>query len=94
MEINLAQKVFGVPLLIGVNWSVLTLITGAITQMFYSNIIMRIILAVALMIFLDLLMEPLAPVLDFWVFDEKEAPLQNYLGWGLVALFLQFLLYM
>ena len=87
---QLGTKVFGVPLLIGVNWSVLTLITGAITQMFYSNIIMRIILAVALMIFLDLLMEPLAPVLDFWVFDEKEAPLQNYLGWGLVALFLQF----
>ena len=69
---QLGTKVFGVPLLIGVNWSVLTLITGAITQMFYSNIIMRIILAVALMIFLDLLMEPLAPVLDFWVFDEKE----------------------
>ena len=87
---QLGTKVFGVPLLIGVNWSVLTLITGAITQIFYSNIIMRIILAVALMIFLDLLMEPLAPVLDFWVFDEKEAPLQNYLGWGLVALFLQF----
>ena len=87
---QLGTKVFGVPLLIGVNWCVLTLITGAITQMFYSNIIMRIILAVALMIFLDLLMEPLAPVLDFWVFDEKEAPLQNYLGWGLVALFLQF----
>ena len=52
---------------------------------------MRIILAVAMMIFLDLLIEPLAPVLDFWVFDEKEAPLQNYLGWGVVALFLQFI---
>mgnify|MGYP001237112526 FL=1 len=88
---QLGTKVFGVPLLIGVNWSVLTLITGAITQLFYSNIIMRIILAVAMMIFLDLLIEPLAPVLDFWVFDEKEAPLQNYLGWGVVALFLQFI---
>ena len=37
--------------------------------------------------FPDLLMEPLAPVLDFWVFEEKEAPLQNYLGWTVVALF-------
>ena len=41
------------------------------------------------MILLDLLIEPIAPVLDFWVFDGGEAPLQNYIGWTAVALFLQ-----
>ena len=41
----------------------------------------------SLMLFLDLLMEPLAPILDFWVFEGKEAPLQNYLGWTVVAIF-------
>ena len=44
---------------------------------------------VGLMIFLDLLIEPIAPVLDFWAFDGGEAPLQNYIGWVVVALFLQ-----
>jgi putative membrane protein len=50
---------------------------------------MRIIVGVGLMIFLDLLIEPIAPVLDFWAFDGGEAPLQNYIGWVVVALFLQ-----
>ena len=41
------------------------------------------------MILLDLLIEPIAPILDFWVFEGGEAPLQNYIGWTAVALFLQ-----
>ena len=40
----LGYKLLGVPLLIGVNWTLLTLITGAIAQQFYKNIFMRIIL--------------------------------------------------
>ena len=84
----------GVPLLIGVNWALLTVITGAIAQQFYFNKFMRVFIGVGLMLFLDLLMEPLAPVLDFWVFDGEEAPLQNYLGWAVVAIFLQFVYYL
>lgn len=85
----LGYKIFGVPLLIGINWSLLTIITAAIAQQFYQNIFMRIIIGVGLMIFLDLLIEPIAPELDFWVFDGGEAPLQNYIGWAAVAFFLQ-----
>ena len=85
----LGKKILGVPLLIGVNWALLTIITGAIAAQFYQNIFMRVVIGVGLMIFLDLLIEPIAPVLDFWVFDGGEAPLQNYFGWTLVALFLQ-----
>ena len=87
---QLGTKLMGVPLLIGVNWAILTVITGAIAQQFYFNKFMRVLIGVGLMLFLDLLMEPLAPVLDFWVFDGEEAPLQNYLGWAAVAIFLQF----
>ena len=86
---QLGVKVLGVPFLIGVNWALLTVITGVIAKRFYTNFFMRVIVGLGLMLFLDLLMEPLAPVLDFWVFDGGEAPLQNYLGWGAVALFLQ-----
>ena len=64
----LGYKVLGVPVLIGVNWALLAVITGAIAQPFYEHIIMSIIIGVALMLFLDLLIEPIAPVLDFWVF--------------------------
>ena len=87
---KLGTKLMGVPLLIGVNWALLTVITGVIAQQFYSNKFMRVLIGVGLMVFLDLLMEPLAPVLDFWIFDVEEAPLQNYLGWAAVSIFLQF----
>ena len=90
---QLGAKVMGVPILIGVNWASLTVITGAIAQQFYFNKFMRVLIGTGLMLFLDLLMEPLAPVLDFWVFDGKEAPFQNYLGWAAVATFLQFAYY-
>lgn len=83
-------KIFEVPVLIGINWALLTVITGAISQQFYSNFFLRIIIGVSLMLLLDLLMEPLAPVLDFWSFDGNVAPLKNYIGWSSIAFFLQF----
>ena len=85
----LGYKILGVPMLIGVNWALLTIITAAIAQQFYENLFMRIVIGVCLMIFLDLLIEPIAPVLDFWVFEGGNAPLQNYIGWTAVAIFLQ-----
>ena len=84
---QLGTKLMGVPILIGVNWAILCVITGAIAQQFYLNKFMRVLIGTSLMLFLDLLMEPLAPILDFWVFEGKEAPLQNYLGWTVVAYF-------
>ena len=85
----LGYKILGVPMLIGVNWALLTIITAAIAQQFYENLFMRIVIGVGLMIFLDLLIEPIAPVLDFWAFEGGNAPLQNYIGWTAVAIFLQ-----
>jgi len=58
----LGYKIMGVPLLIGFNWALLTIITGAIAQQFYKNFFMRTVIGVCLMIFLDLLIEPIAPV--------------------------------
>ena len=85
----LGYKILGVPMLIGVNWALLTIITAATAQQFYENLFMRIVIGVCLMIFLDLLIEPIAPVLDFWAFEGGNAPLQNYIGWTAVAIFLQ-----
>ena len=85
----LGYKILGVPMLIGVNWALLTIITAAIAQQFYENLFMRIVIGVCLMIFLDLLIEPIAPELDFWAFEGGNAPLQNYIGWTAVAIFLQ-----
>ena len=41
------------------------------------------------MIALDLLIEPVAPLLGFWIFDLPEVPLQNYIGWFVIGLITQ-----
>jgi putative membrane protein len=85
----LGIKFLGVPLLIGINWCVLVFITGQIAAFFTTNFWFKSLLGVGLMVFLDLVMEPIAPQLDFWTFEGGVAPIQNYLGWAFVAMPLQ-----
>ena len=87
----LGWKVAGVPWLIGVNWSILTLCCGAIAANLAEAFISRVFLGVGLMLLLDFVIEPIAPILDFWTFEGGIAPLQNYVGWFAVALPLHFL---
>jgi len=42
------------------------------------------------MVGLDLLIEPVAIRLDFWQWSFNKIPVQNYLGWLVVSLVLQF----
>lgn len=85
----MGTKLYGVPLLIGVNWFVSTMITAAIADHFGKKLWQKLLLGVSFMLFLDLLMEPVAPVLDYWEFEGGHAPLQNFIGWAAIALPLQ-----
>lgn len=80
----------GIPWAIGMNWAMLVLITRSILNRVVSSSIVQPILAATLMVGLDLLIEPVAPHLDYWAFDGGIAPFTNYLGWFLVALILHF----
>ena len=78
-----------VPLLIGINWCLLVSICGTMASTFFNSFWKRALMGTFLMLFLDLLIEPVAPVLDFWTFDEGIAGVHNYVGWALVAFPLQ-----
>ena len=41
------------------------------------------------MLLIDITLEPIAPVLDYWEFSGSKAPLQNYIGWGITSLITQ-----
>lgn len=88
---NLGFKLDGIPLMIGVNWAILVLITGVISNHISSRIVTRAIAGAVLMVFLDFFMETSAPIFDFWIWDIVYAPLQNYIAWFGVALLLQFI---
>ena len=86
---NLGFKIFGVPVLIGVNWIILTFITGSLSSFIFKNKYVSILMGAILMIGLDLLIEPVAPLLGFWIFDLQKVPLQNYIGWFVIGIITQ-----
>lgn len=81
----LGYRLFGVPLLIGANWAILTLSCSALSATLFNSIFVKIIMGVFLMVMLDAVIEPIAPLLDFWEFNGGKAPLKNYLGWIMVS---------
>lgn len=85
---NLGLKLDGVPILIGINWVLLVLITGVISNEFTVSKFGKVIIGASLMILLDFPMELVAPIFDFWEFEGGIAPLQNYIAWFLIAAFL------
>jgi len=87
----LGIKFLEVPILIGINWCILVFITGFIAAFFVNTLWAKTLLGVFLMLFLDLVIEPVAPVLDFWTFESGIASFHNYFGWAVVALPLQFI---
>ena len=87
---SLGIKVMDVPILIGINWIITAIICGAIARQIKVLKYFQVTIAVALMLFLDLFIEPVAPMMDMWNFSNtNSAPLSNYITWAIVALPLQ-----
>ncbi len=89
---NLGAKFMGVPILIGANWVSLTFMTGAVSaQVFPNRMAIAAFFGSILMVLIDLCIEPVAPLFDYWTFESGIAPMSNYLGWLIASLPLQFL---
>lgn len=84
---NLGVKVVGVPLMICLNWVVLTAITSDIAKYVSKNIWISALIGATLMTLLDVVIEVSAPRFDFWEFENAIVPLQNYFGWLVTAFF-------
>jgi putative membrane protein len=88
---NLGFKILGVPILIGANWIILTFITGSLSNYLIKDKYLAVLFGAILMILLDLIIEPVAPLLGFWIFDLPSVPLQNYIGWFCIGLITQYI---
>jgi bisanhydrobacterioruberin hydratase len=89
---NLGPKIWGVPWMIGINWAILVFLTASIAQKISKNLFVASTIGATLMVLLDLIIEQVAPQFDFWEFNNNIVPLQNYVGWFVVA-FLAHLIY-
>lgn len=78
----LGMKLLNVPLLIGLNWSMLVFAIGAVLEPLRIPVAVKVVLGGSAMVALDLLIEPVAVHLGFWSWSQGDIPMQNYLAWG------------
>lgn len=86
----LGYKLGNIPLMIGVNWLMLVYATGCLMQRTALTTVLRIGIGAALMVLLDLLIEPVAVNFNYWHWANHggplNAPLKNYADWFMVSL--------
>lgn len=82
----LGPKIAGVPIIIGVNWILLSYSSLQVAKLLHKNSHPDWLLclkASLIMVTMDLLIEPLSEILGFWKWEYGYAPLQNYIAWYL-----------
>ena len=79
----LGPELAGIPLVMGVNWVLVTYAIGAGLNAAVPgwSAVAKTALAALGLVALDVLIEPVAIRLGFWAWAAGEPPLHNYLGW-------------
>ena len=90
---NLGYKVVDVPLVIGINWAMLTVVSSSLVSKLNSNNLIKILLSAFVMTLFDAIMEPVAISSDFWLWKEGVIPFYNYVCWFIISLILQAVYY-
>lgn len=82
---TLGLRILETPLLIGINWIMLTYASSTLTEEFYINSFLKILIGGAIMLAYDIILEQIAPALGMWYWEEGPAPFQNYVAWFLTG---------
>ncbi|GGF03620.1 carotenoid biosynthesis protein [Hymenobacter cavernae] len=85
----LGWKWMGVPLLIGLNWLMLTYMAGILAEYVRVPSFVRAIIAAILVVGMDVCIEPVAVRYGFWTWRYDIIPMQNFKAWFALALILQ-----
>lgn len=90
---GLGYKFLNVPLVISINWAMLICAGIKVVSRIFKNKTTVLAVAALLVTGIDLLIEQVAPKLDFWQFEGGLPDLQNYLSWIGVAFFTSYFFY-
>lgn len=78
---NLGYRLDGIPLIIGVNWVLLTFSATAIVHRWNIPLFLKALISGILMTTLDWIIEPVAIKSDFWHWKDGTIPIYNYVCW-------------
>jgi putative membrane protein len=88
----LGPKLMGVPLVIGINWTILIYAAASLAHMTGVSRWLRPFLGATIVTLTDVFIEPVAVYYEFWTWVQPPfdalfvAPWQNYLAWWLFSL--------
>ncbi len=88
---SLGFRVYQVPLIIGVNWAILSFGAWHLSEYFTVNKRYRLLIGSFFMVLFDLVMEPTAIALNYWNWTLGEIPLYNYISWFLIGFLAMFI---
>ncbi|OON71197.1 hypothetical protein B0919_03230 [Hymenobacter sp. CRA2] len=86
---TMGPKLLDVPIIIGLNWLILTYVTGGLAQRLPLPGFVRALVAALLMVGMDVCIEPVAVHFGWWTWFADVIPMQNFKAWFAVSLILQ-----
>jgi len=81
----LGFSLLSVPLIIGFNWSVIILGSVIIAARLTKSIFLASLISGFITLAFDILLEPVAIKLSYWIWENNVVPVQNYIAWFLIA---------
>lgn len=87
----LGWRLMGVSVIIGVNWYAIVLAASNLARFFKLGVVVQSIIAGALCVGMDFVIEPVAIKFGFWSWSQNEIPLFNYLTWFAFATFFSYI---
>jgi putative membrane protein len=82
---TLGPQIGDVPIIIGINWYLITFCVASLIFPLKLNIALKIVIATIITVLIDVLIEPVAMELNFWNWENNVVPIQNYMGWALIS---------
>lgn len=89
---GLGYKLFDTPLIIGINWLFVTYASACTATLLTRANGLQWVYTVLIMLLYDVFLEMAAPKMDLWHWEGEVIPLQNYVVWGIAALFFLWLI--
>ncbi|MGK9476318.1 carotenoid biosynthesis protein [Melioribacter sp. OK-6-Me] len=82
---SLGPKLFGVPLIIGINWLILSYASVSLLSQFNFKNTLVLFIAPLFMVIYDLFLEQVAHKLNMWYWLNITVPIKNYIAWYILG---------
>jgi uncharacterized membrane protein len=93
---TLGFKLFETPLSMSINWILTAYASAALVSLTTRNALswfLKAVIAALVMVGLDTFIEPVAPKIDMWSWENGAVPFRNYVGWFCTSLPIQMLFF-